>query len=391
VAACGEYLGIFKPGRFEAFPVGDVLRFQTDFLPNNICGGESMESLIERLRDAQALAKLIGEAPAFLKAIQPLPAIARSEANVLVTGETGTGKELVARAIHYLSARAAFPFVPVNCGSLPDTLLEDELFGHERGAFTDARSQRRGLIAQAEKGTLFLDEVEAMTLKAQVALLRVLQDKKIRTLGSNNEQQADIRVVAATNAPLDHLVQAGSFRADLYYRLCVFSVNLPPLRERKEDIKVLSCHFLKKHTPADRPELQLAPGARAALLAYDWPGNVRELESAIIRGIHLSQTNLIEVKDLGIPSEIESQQDIPVTIVPSELCSFKAMKQTMIEAFERDYLNRLMREHRGNVSHAAAAAGKERRELGKLLKKYQIDPKQFRLPSPTLFSGIDSG
>ncbi|MGH7600473.1 MAG: sigma 54-interacting transcriptional regulator, partial [bacterium] len=249
-----------------------------------------MESLIERLREAQALAKLVGDAPAFLDAIRHLPDVAKSEASVLITGETGTGKELAARAIHYLSARAAFPFVPVHCGSLPDTLLESELFGHERGAFTDARTQRHGLIAQAEKGTLFLDEVENMSLKAQVALLRVLQDKKFRALGSSREQQADIRVVATTNAPLEHLVQAGTFRADLYYRLCVFSVHLPPLRERKGDIIPLSRHFLKKYVPADQVGLQLTPEADEALLAYDWPGNVRELESAIIRGIHLSPT-----------------------------------------------------------------------------------------------------
>ncbi len=337
-----------------------------------------MESLIERLRDAQALAKLVGDAPAFLNAIQHLPDVAKSEASVLITGETGTGKELAARAVHYLSARAAFPFVPVHCGSLPDTLLESELFGHERGAFTDARTHRDGLIIQAEKGTLFLDEVEAMTLKAQVALLRVLQDKRFRALGSSREQHADIRVVAATNAPLEQLVQAGTFRADLYYRLCVFSVHLPPLRERKGDIMALARYFLKKHAPAGRTELQLAPEAREALLAYDWPGNVRELESAIICGIHLSQTKLIEVKDLGVPSAIESQQNLPVTLVSTEACSFKVMKQKMIETFEREYLNRLMREHRGNVSQAALAAGKERRELGKLLTKYQIDPKQFR-------------
>ncbi len=345
-----------------------------------------MESLIERLRDTQALAKLVGDAPAFLNAIRHVPEVAKSEATVLITGETGTGKELVARAIHYLSARAAFPFVAVHCGSLPDALLESELFGHERGAFTDAHTQRHGLIAQAEKGTLFLDEVETMTLKAQVALLRVLQDKKFRALGSSCEQQADIRIVAATNAPLEYLVQAGTFRADLYYRLCVFSVHLPPLRERNGDILALSRHFLKKHAPREAgPELQLAPSACEALLAYEWPGNVRELESAIIRGIHLSRTNLIEVKDLGIPSAIESRQDdalrdLPVTIVSTEACSFKAMKQKMIEMFEQNYLNRLMREHQGNVSHAAAAAGKERRELGKLLKKHQIDLKQFRPP-----------
>jgi DNA-binding NtrC family response regulator len=341
-----------------------------------------MESLIERLRDAQALAKLVGDAPAFLNAIRHLPEVAKSEASVLITGETGTGKELVARAIHYLSPRAGFPFIPVHCGSLPDTLLENELFGHERGAFTDARTQRHGLIIQAEKGTLFLDEVETMTLKAQVALLRVLQDKRFRALGSNREQQADIRVVAATNAALEQLVQAGTFRADLYYRLCVFSIHLSPLRERKDDIMALSQHFLKKHAPAGRPELQLAPGAAEALLAYDWPGNVRELESAIIRGIHLSQTNLIEVKDLGIPSAMESQQHVPAAIVSSKSRSFKVMKQKMIEAFEKEYLNRLMREHQGNVSHAALVAGKDRRELGKLLKKHQIDPKHFHRREP---------
>jgi DNA-binding NtrC family response regulator len=337
-----------------------------------------MESLIEHLRDAQALAKLVGESPAFLSAIRYLPDLAKSEATVLITGETGTGKELIARAIHYLSPRTGFPFVPVHCGSLPDTLLESELFGHERGAFTDARIQRHGLIAQAEKGTLFLDEVETMSLKAQVALLRVLQDKRFRTLGSSHEQQADIRIIAATNAPLEQLVQTGSFRPDLYYRLCVFSVHLPPLRERKGDIIALASYFLRKHDPRKAgPELQLAPSVNAALLAYDWPGNVRELESAIIRGIHLSRNNLIEVEDLGIPSEKESLQNLPVTIVSAESCSFKAMKQKMIETFERDYLNRLMREHQGNVSHAAQAAGKERRELGRLLKKYQIDPKHF--------------
>ncbi|MGH7600472.1 MAG: sigma-54 interaction domain-containing protein [bacterium] len=337
-----------------------------------------MEGLIEHLRDAQALAKLIGGAPAFLEAIRQLPEVAKSEATALITGETGTGKELVARAIHYLSSRANFSFVPVHCGSLPDTLLEDELFGHERGAFTDAHKQRRGLIARAEKGTLFLDEVETMSLKAQIALLRVLQDKKFRPLGSSCEQQADIRIVAATNAPLEQLVKAGSFRQDLYYRLCIFAVHLPPLRERKEDIMTLSRHFLKKHVPPQtRPELQLAPDACEALLAYDWPGNLRELESAIIRGIHLSQTKQIEAGDLGIPSVKKNRRNSPVTVVSTAACSFNVMKQKMIERFEQNYLNRLMREHQGNVSDAAVAAGEDRCELGKLLKKHQIDPKIF--------------
>ena len=275
-----------------------------------------------------------------------------------------------------LSDRAPFPFVALNCGSLPETLLEDELFGHERGAFTDAHSRRAGLIAQAEKGTLFLDEVDTLTVKAQVTLLRVLQNKRFRILGSRGEQEANIRVVAATNAPLHQLVQAGSFRVDLYYRLCVFSINLPPLRDRKEDIFLLALHFLKKYGPADGEILRLAPSARKALMSYSWPGNVRELENALIRGIRLRQTDLIEDKDLGLLSSIQEAPDgTPRTLQGSP--TLKAMKQKAIEAFERDYLIQLMCEHQGNVSHSARAAGKERRDLGKLLKKYHIDPKLF--------------
>src|SRR6516225_4311324 len=176
--------------------------------------GAPMDNLIRHVRDSHVLAKLVGNAPAFLEAIKTLPAIARSDASTLISGETGTGKELVARAIHYLSDRAPFPFVPVNCGSFPDSLLEDELFGHERGAFTSAHIARGGLIAHAGKGTLFLDEVDTLPHKAQVDLLRVLQDKRFRAIGSSMEQVADVRIVAATNTPLELLVQSGSFRAD---------------------------------------------------------------------------------------------------------------------------------------------------------------------------------
>jgi len=340
-----------------------------------------MKNLARHLSDTQAMAKLVGEAPVFLKAIGQLPEVAKSSATVLISGETGTGKELVARAIHYLSENAAFPFVPVNCGSFSDTLLADELFGHERGAFTDAHVRRTGLIAQASKGTLFLDEVDTLTPNAQVTLLRVLQDKRIRAIGSSCEQPVVVRVVAATNAILEQLVRAGTFRADLYYRLCVFSIRLPPLRERKEDIPILASHFLKKHTPATRAPLQLAPPVPAALLAYDWPGNVRELESAILRGIYISRMKVIDVDDLGLPSSIKHSPDSP-SASPAGLHSFKATKQKIIAAFERDYLIHLMNEHQGNISRAARAAGKERRDLGKLLKKHRLNRKLFS-PGPT--------
>jgi DNA-binding NtrC family response regulator len=283
---------------------------------------------------------------------------------------------LVARAIHYVSKRARYPFIPINCGALPDTLLEDELFGHERGAFTDAHARRQGLIAQADKGTVFLDEVDALSARAQIVLLRVLQDKRFRAIGGACEHQADVRIIAATNTSLEELVRAGRFRSDLFYRLSIFSLHLPPLRERREDLPMLASHFAQKHSLPDQKTPAISSSALAAMMTYDWPGNVRELENAIIRGIHFCQNETIETGDLGIRLP---EERTPATIVSSqnELPSFKVRKQEVIEAFERDYLTLLMQKHHGNVTQAARAAGKERRDLGKMLKKYRIDPKLF--------------
>ncbi|HSZ60736.1 MAG TPA: sigma-54 dependent transcriptional regulator [Terriglobales bacterium] len=325
----------------------------------------------------QALSKLVGRAPALLRMIEELPAVAASGAPVLVIGETGTGKELVARALHYLSPRAASPFVAVNCGALPEALIEDELFGHERGAFTSAETRRVGLIQQADDGTLFLDEVGTLAAKAQVDLLRVLQDKKYRAVGRSSESRTNARIIAATNVPLEQLIRCGSFRADLYYRLSVFMVNLPPLRSRKEDIPALAEHFLQKHAVEGKAHLTLSPRATTALMAWDWPGNVRELENAIIRGIHLSHGDCIEERELRLLSSTLTPSVAEPASAGGKL-SFRAMKQATIEIFERNYLSGLMSEHHGNISQAARASGKERRDLGKLLKKYQLDPKSFR-------------
>jgi DNA-binding NtrC family response regulator len=315
--------------------------------------------------------RMIGCAPAFLRATDKLPAMAKSEAPVFISGESGTGKELVARAIHYLSHRSGFPFVAVNCGSFPDTLLESEFFGHERGAFTNAQARRDGLIAQAHGGTLFLDEIDHLPLKAQVDLLRVLQDKRFRALGGAFERECNVRFVAACNSSIGPLIDSGGFRADLFYRLCVFTVTLPALRQRAEDILPLADHFLQKHCPTNLPMPSLTSGARDALLAHVWPGNIRELENAIIRGIYLSQNASIGEDDLGLGIEARgaANREAPH--------SFKAAKQRVLEAFERDYLDRLMAAHRGNVTNAARAAGKDRRDLGKLLKKHRVDPKLF--------------
>jgi DNA-binding NtrC family response regulator len=339
----------------------------------------AMEERLQRLLETQALCKLVGEAPAFITAIGHIAAAARSEATVLISGETGTGKELFARAIHYTGKRASFPFVPVNCGALADTLLEDELFGHERGAYTDARAGRPGLIAHAEKGTIFLDEVDALSLKAQVAVLRVLQDKRFRALGSSTERQADIRIVAATNADLLKRVRDGAFRPDLYFRLGILTIHLPSLRERSADILPLAAHFLKKHSRTDRP-LRFADDACQAMMCCDWPGNVRQLENAVIRGCELCEGDCLGVDDLGLNLEIDNSGTSPSRFQSGDrpdTQSFHAAKQEVIATFEKGYLTRVIAKHAGNVSQAAREAQKERREFGKLLKKHHINPRLF--------------
>jgi two-component system, NtrC family, response regulator GlrR len=332
------------------------------------------------LPEQGVLAQLIGNAPGFADLVSKLPMIARTDGTVLITGETGTGKEIAARALHQLSSRASAPFIAVNCGSLVDTLLESELFGHERGAFTDAHARRVGLLTHARAGTLFLDEAETLTPRAQVALLRVIQERTFRPVGSASEQHVEARFIAATNASLDRLVQEGQFRRDLYYRLCVFSVTLPALRERREDILPLAAHFLTKHYHTAGPAPRLSIAATEALLAFEWPGNIRELESAIIRAVHVARDGVIEAAHLGLPVSNDHVCAPPVGIDVSH--PYKIAKRKVVEAFDREYLVRLLAEHQGNVSRAAEAAGKERRDFGKLLKRYGLEARQFATLSP---------
>ena len=347
---------------------------------------------IDRLQRAYTLGKLVGEAPAFRAAIARLPAIARADATVLLNGETGTGKELVARAIHYLSERRTASFTAVNCGSLPDTLLEDEFFGHERGAFTDARTTRSGLLGQADGGTLFLDEVDALSPRAQVSLLRVLQDRTYRALGSTRERHTDIRVIAATNAELWPLVVQKVFRSDLFYRLSVLTMRMPSLRARPEDILPLTHHFMLKLTPPGRGPFRLSPEAKDALLAHDWPGNVRELENAVLRAVSLCDGDTISAEDLGIlslrPAPLPPLEALePLRTIsdarealhrPFDLSrSFGDLKRETVATFELQYLRFLMASCSGNVSRAARKARKERRDLRRLLRKYELDPRMF--------------
>jgi DNA-binding NtrC family response regulator len=309
--------------------------------------------------------QLIGASPAHEAMLDQLRRIAACEAPALLEGETGTGKELAARAIHYDGPRRSGPFVPVNCGALPDSLIESELFGVQRGAYTDARTSRQGLVAEAAHGTLFLDEVDALSLKAQVTLLRFLQDQRYRPLGTSREHCTDVRLIAAANRPLESLVAQQAFRADLLYRLKILHLVMPSLRERGDDVELLARHFIAGFAAKyGREPLPLHPLTRAWLRRHPWPGNVRELENWVHR--QFLMCNGASIVHDGFA--LEAPPDVP----PADPGCFAEAKAEVVRCFERDYLRRVLDASGGNVTQAARLAGKERRALGKLLKKYGI-------------------
>ena len=327
---------------------------------------ECQSSLISQL----GMQQFLGSSPAFIKAIEKIPRIASSDATVLVVGDTGTGKEMCARAIHYLSSRANKPFIPVNCGSIPSDLFENEMFGHESGAFTDARHAHRGLIAEAEGGTLFLDEIDSLPLSAQVKVLRFLQDKQYKPLGANRYRQADTRLIVASNQDLRCKVREGAFREDLYYRLKIISLLLPPLLERREDIVPLALHFLAASARDYKCDAsQLSQSCVNRLLSHAWPGNVRELENVIRQAAILSEGTVIQACDLDLP--VEARTSVSSTAEP-----LKVAKARVIEKFERAYLTEIVSMCDGNISKAARHAQKNRREFFALLKKYNITANQ---------------
>ena len=313
---------------------------------------------------------LVGTSEKFLAAIRAIPPMAESDATILMSGQTGTGKELFSRAIHYRSRRQRHPFIPVNCAALPDHLFENELFGHVKGAYTDATSAEKGLIAEAEGGTLVLDEVDALSLVAQAKLLRFLQDREYRPVGSARSVRADVRVIASTNADLLQRVEASQFREDLYYRLNSLSLPLPALRERMEDVAPLTAHILDRFAKENgRPVAVLAPSAMDKLMDYSWPGNVRELESIMTRALTFSRAPILKAEDIQLPSAAASE--------PGAARSLREAKIKTVENFERRYLVTLLIQHQGNVTHAAVAAGKERRSFQRLLRKHHLDRQTF--------------
>ena len=327
---------------------------------------QTQQALTEKL----GMQKLIGKSPVFTAEINKIPILARCDVSVLISGETGTGKEMVARAIHYLSERADKPFVPVNCGAIPVELLENELFGHDSGAFTGASDRRSGVIQEAEKGTLFLDEVDSLPLLAQVKLLRFLQDKEYRPLGSTKAMKGDVRIIAASNAHLESAIAAGTLRRDLYYRLNVVPMLLPALRHRANDIILLARHFLaEKAARLNSPAVDFSPEAERKLMLYRWPGNVRELEHVIERVVVLCTEKTIQEDQIIFSGEINQ---------PGQL-SFHQMKANVIAEFETNYIQSLLVAYKGNITKAAQAAQKERRTFWQLIRKHKIDVHKFKV------------
>jgi len=369
-----------KDGAFDYLPKNfsvDQLRVSVDRALRHRGLQVENRNLREQLQQTLGLENIIGRSSAMAQVFELVRKAARSEANILVLGESGTGKELIARAIHANSPRATQPFVPVDCASLPEQLLESELFGHEKGAFTGAVRNKPGLVEMANRGTLFLDEIAELPVALQVKLLRALQERQIRRVGGTSLVDVDVRVVSATNRDLADAIAKGQFREELYYRVNVIAIRLPPLRERAGDVRLLAHTFLKRYGQGRVTAMD--PAAAEALERYRWPGNVRELQNVMERACALADGATITVGDL--PEHIVHATAAPVAsgMAPGEALpsagtdlTLKAAKERWLQVLEVSYLRDLLARHDGNVSSAAKAAGIDRKTFHRLINKYDL-------------------
>ncbi len=336
--------------------------------------GAEHQLLRRQVERPYAFDDIIGASPPMRRVFDIIQQVAVSNVDVLVLGDTGTGKELVARAIHRRSPRASGPFVPVDCGAIPDNLIESELFGHERGAFTGADSRRIGLLEFADNGTIFLDELGELPLALQAKLLRTLQERKVRRVGGREEVDVDVRVVAATARDLDAMIRQGLFRQDLYYRINVVRIDLPPLRDRGDDIGLLAEYFANRHSREMKKQIAgITPEAYQVLRQYPWPGNVRELQNIVRRGIALTKGTLIGLDDL--PDDVvigAGQRD------SSDTVGYFQIRDEHVKRFERQYLMDLLERHHGEVQSAAREAKLPRGTLYRLMKNHGLDSGEFR-------------
>ncbi len=322
---------------------------------------------------------LVGISGAMRKLRAALDRLAEQDVSILIQGESGTGKELVARALHERGARRRKRFVPLNCGAIPESLIDSELFGHVKGSFTGATTDRAGVFVEADGGTLFLDEIGDMPVAVQARLLRVLQESEVRPLGGSSTRKVDVRVIAASHVDLVAAVELHKFRQDLFYRLNVVALRVPPLRERLDDIPILAAHFLKKHAGAKPPAL--SPETLEAMSEYGWPGNVRELENAILHALALHRGELITPE--GLPPAISGRGKGAAAAVATsedegELAPLTEAKRRASSAFEKRYLTRVMEKSLGSVSEAARLAGLDRTNFRRLLQRHGLEPTSFK-------------
>jgi DNA-binding NtrC family response regulator len=337
------------------------------------------QGLREELKTIYGPQNIVGDHPAMQKVIRLIQQVAGTKATVLVQGESGTGKEVVARAIHYESDRSSKPFVVINCTAIPGNLLESELFGHEKGAFTGAVKTKKGRLELADRGTLFLDEIGEMPKELQVKILRVLEEQKFQRVGGTEDIEVDNRILAATNKDLKQAVEAGTFRDDLYYRLKVITIPIPPLRERREDIPLLVDHFLAKHRGVLKKKITgVSEKVLQSLMEYPWPGNVRELENTLIRAMVLCNLDCIEVCDLSEELRREEQEEEKVPADRQELKRRKRQaQQKVVEEIEKKFAVEALRQGEGNIQRSAAKVDMDRRQFQNLLKKYGLSRKNF--------------
>lgn len=321
---------------------------------------------------------LLGDSDSIVNLRKLINKTAAFDAPVLIHGETGTGKELVARSLHYCSSRANQAFIPTNCGAIADELFLSEMFGHEKGAFTDAKKTKPGLLEQANHGTLFLDEIDSLSLRSQVALLRFLQESEFRSIGGTSSKKADVKVLSASNRDLRSLIETGQFREDLYFRLDVLNIQVPPLRERPGDALLLSRHFINQTCERHSlPPKRLSPAAENWINQYSWPGNVRELENWIKRCCFLSDGDSIQPHMAVDDDHGRPEDPVKFSCHKGGIDSFKEAKSQAIEHFESCYVNEVLAQCAGNISRAAKIANKDRRAFGRLVKKYKVDRGQF--------------
>jgi Nif-specific regulatory protein len=323
----------------------------------------------EKLKERYSFHNIVGSSNKMREVFEMIDHVATSNATVLIRGESGTGKELVANAIHYNSMRSEKAFIKVNCAALPETLIESELFGHEKGAFTGATERRIGKFECAHEGTLFLDEIGTLNLNAQAKLLRVLQEKEVERVGGTDTIKVDTRIITATNKPLEKALEDGSFREDLYYRLNIFPIYLPPLREKKTDILLLADYFLEKYSKKYKKDIRrLSTPAIDMLMRYHWPGNVRELENCMERAVLLCSDHVIH--SYHLPPTIQTAEESG-TVSSGSL-------EAAISTFERDIIVDALKSTKGNITAAARLLDTSERIVGLRLKKYRIESNQYR-------------